>query len=670
MSKTQSPPTDCPDVAWREIEGLIERTAAASAVAAAPSAFYGQLLEGTLAALAATGGAVWLVDEPRKWILIAEQNYPPASTGESFGETERSFLEEVAARGVPRAILPGAAIGSWVNRTDCLLLTCPVRVDGSCLAVMELFQPPEMPPNACTNALDVLIALAEAAADFHRGRELDVLRNQRAQQDRLDAFAAAVQRSLEVPTTAFTVANDGRELIGCDRVWVLAADHAACRALAVSGCDSIDRGAESVRAMERLAAAVAAVGEPVWSFGDATELPPVLESRLNDYLDVAHARQIALVPITAAGPDDANADQSLRREPVAVVAAETFTSVLAAEDFRRRMSAVCLRSGAALGHALDLQNTLGVALLRRLARSRLFAWRRRRLFWPWISAAIVIACIMLSLIPADFSVAGRGTIEPKMRRYVYAPRDAVVDEVFVAQGDTIVTGGPLFKLRDPDLDYELVRVVGEIQTTLEQLRRVRAERVRGDATGAASANDVGRLAADEETLDKRLAGLKRQQELLEAEQDALRICSPIAGQVLTWDVANQWRDRPVRQGQRLVEIANVEGEWILELVVTDHDVRHVLAARETVDANLDVSFLLATDLQTIHHGRVDAIALAAESRDGESPSVRITVRVADADPAALKAGASVVARIDCGRRSLGYVWLHEAIDAVRRYMWL
>jgi hypothetical protein len=108
----------------------------------------------------------------------------------------------------------------------------------------------------------------------------------------------------------------------------------------------------------------------------------------------------------------------------------------------------------------------------------------------------------------------------------------------------------------------------------------------------------------------------------------------------------------------------------LELVVTDRDVRHVLAARETADANLDVGFLLATDLQTIHHGRVEAIALAAESRDGESPSVRITVRVADADPAALKAGASVVARIDCGRRSLGYVWLHDAIDAVRRYMWL
>ena len=53
--------------------------------------------------------------------------------------------------------------------------------------------------------------------------------------------------------TAFTVANEGRRLIGCDRVSVLVRRGTRCRLVAVSGVATVNRRANAVRALERLA---------------------------------------------------------------------------------------------------------------------------------------------------------------------------------------------------------------------------------------------------------------------------------------------------------------------------------------------------------------------------------------------------------------------------------
>jgi hypothetical protein len=48
----------------------------------------------------------------------------------------------------------------------------------------------------------------------------------------------------------------------------------------------------------------------------------------------------------------------------------------------------------------------------------------------------------------------------------------------------------------------------------------------------------------------------------------------------------------------------------------------------------------------------------------------VTAELADAPPAHLRPGATVVARVHCGRRSLAYVWLHEFWEAVRLRLFL
>jgi hypothetical protein len=62
------------------------------------------------------------------------------------------------------------------------------------------------------------------------------------------------------------------------------------------------------------------------------------------------------------------------------------------------------------------------------------------------------------------------------------------------------------------------------------------------------------------------------------------------------------------------------------------------------------------------------MALATESDDRDEPSVLVTADVADSSVDQLRPRAAVMARIHCGRRPLVYVWLHDAIDSLRRLL--
>jgi hypothetical protein len=166
-----------------------------------------------------------------------------------------------------------------------------------------------------------------------------------------------------------------------------------------------------------------------------------------------------------------------------------------------------------------------------------------------------------------------------------------------------------------------------------------------------------------------LAGLRRQEQLLSQERALLEVRSPLDGQVLTWDVARSFAARPVERGQSLLSVGDVKGSWSLELCVPDEQIGYVLTAAEQSHPDgepLRVSFLLVGELGVTYHGHIDRIARRGhvDEKSGK-PVVRVVVWL-DEPIKNPRPGAGVVARIHCGRRSLGFVWLHDAWNSVRR----
>jgi hypothetical protein len=111
---------------------------------------------------------------------------------------------------------------------------------------------------------------------------------------------------------------------------------------------------------------------------------------------------------------------------------------------------------------------------------------------------------------------------------------------------------------------------------------------------------------------------------------------------------------------------------LLELHVPDRHVGHVLAAQHVAGPPLDVEFILATDPETTFTGRIERVAGTTDNDEVHGPSVLVTVSLDERTKqqiAGLRPGATVIGRIACGERSLGYTWFHDLIDAVYTWIW-
>jgi hypothetical protein len=65
-----------------------------------------------------------------------------------------------------------------------------------------------------------------------------------------------------------------------------------------------------------------------------------------------------------------------------------------------------------------------------------------------------------------------------------------------------------------------------------------------------------------------------------------------------------------------------------------------------------------------HFGTVETVGLRTEVGERDGPFVPVTVELADQESLPqLVPGATARARIYCGRRPIGYVWLHDLMDA-------
>ena len=286
-------------------------------------------------------------------------------------------------------------------------------------------------------------------------------------------------------------------------------------------------------------------------------------------------------------------------------------------------------------------------------------------------AAAVTAVVALVKVPADFNIEAPGTLQPVVRRDVFAPRSGIVDEVLVQHNASVAAGQPLVRMRDPALELELKRVDGEMETAQKQLDAVRSTKT-NRAVKDPTPIDSYRLSAEERELEQKLTNSRHERELLQHERDQLVVTSPIAGRVLTWDVGHQLLARPVERGEVLVTVADLSADWQLELDVPDDRIGYVLAAQNETKPDLPVRFRLSSEERAEHVGKIAEVCQTANVAPDKTsrPKPTIVTKVSFDTPELMKAvggemrpGVSARAQIACGRRPLGYVWFHDIWDA-------
>ena len=474
--------------------------------------------------------------------------------------------------------------------------------------------------------------------------------------------STSLHRSLDRKVTCGVIAEEARRQLQVDRATVLLKRGSRFVATAISGQAQTDRRSVVVRQMEQLVERAMHLG-PLFCFpDDVPELPPQVERSLDDYLDASDAKSLYIckLPVTLASEMDGE------------VTADASSGVLCLERFagtplvRGDVPTTFVTSaGLALHNALEHDKIFLLPFWRLLGRLTSPAYRLRSAV---ILAGLILSAVALAVIPTTNYVTADGMLQPAERSHIFAPEDGIVESLHVRHGDFVAANEAITTLANAELTRRIEEVRGRMITTQEQLHTVRTLMLGSRARKADQGTDYDRLAPQEEQLRIELTSLENQLELLRQQNARLMVKSPLDGQVVTWDVEHRLATRPVVRGQILLTVANVDGPWQLDLRVADRHAGIVLDADRREDSPLEVRFVLASDPEQEWIGYVKEIDETTSTEQDGAVVIRV---IADFDHDQLtrvRPGAPLQARIDCGQRSVGYVWCRDLIAFVHSHI--
>jgi len=676
--------------AREQIRAIVEEVAGMSRSDMPEAEFYSALLQRMLQAMEAVAGLVWLAREGGRVEPVCHAGLEATGvTGSPEAEKEHLALVQ-SLLGSPTGLVvpPGAEVSGAdgkpmaANSTALSVIAVPIERGETRAGLIEIFQHPQ-DEQVERGYLVFLQQLAVVAGDYLQRRQMVSLGDQQVALAQVERFSRAVHESLDPVATAFVLANEARRIIGCDRVGVLVRRRRQLRLEAVSGQESVERRANEVQAIEALTRVVARAGEPLWHPDPSRELPPQIEEELENYIDESHTSALAIIPlerprktpvvkpggVDAVAVAKAEAAPKSAPEPIGALVVEWFKAAAADPAQRARVELVAEHGKVALSNALAHTGLPLYPLINLAGKSRALTSARNLPKTVLAGLALLAGALLLVFVPAELRLEGKGTLEPVHRRDVFAGIDGVVESLTdgLEHGAEVKAGQPLAQLRNTEVDVAIADVLGRKASSEEQLRATRRSLLEDEKI---SVDEKVRLDGRARQLQREIESLEEQLKLWEARRLDLQVTSPIDGMIVTWQVRDRLLLRPVEKGQVLMSVADKTGPWELEVHMPDDRLGHVnRAVREAKAAGRDlvVDYILATDPGTRHRGLVREIHEQAEVRgdEGNTVLVRVTIDPERHEKEELGAGASVTARIACGKRSLGYVWFHDLLSFIQ-----
>ncbi len=656
----------------QQIRELVEEIATLAKSDCSVDDFHQGLLTRITTALAAIGGAIWIRENPTGPLQSGYQ----INMAESFASSDATamkqharLLQQLADAGEPTLVSPrsGKETGEAGNPTEHLLVVGPIKVDRETIGLIEVLQRPGAGPATQRGYLRFVVQMCEIASDYHCNEKIRSFASQQTMWQQLEHFIDAVHRGLDPDQTAYTIANEARRLIDCDRVSVLLGGGRRCRVKAVSGLDSVERRAEQVRKLNSLSATVIKAGQPLWYAGEDADLPPQIEARLHDYVDSSHCKMLAIVPLieseTSVGQQEPQASRRAPR-PIGALVVEQLKDSHVAPTFKRRTDVVVQHSQTSLTNALAHDRIFLMPLWKLLGK--MLPDFRSGGMWKLLAIPTTAGiAAFLALFPYPFSLGASGKLQPQIQHEVFAQVDGVLQRIPVADSEDpfVRQGDVLAIMTNNDLMLAIQNLEGQIAETRAQIASDMRLQSRGGLDEVESVMLAGRLDSarqSSESLQKELA-IKR----LEAEQ--LKVRSPADGQVVNWQLRQNLLRRPVLRGQNLMTIVDPNTAFEIELEMPERRLAHLLDAENGSDESLEVTFGLISHPGTEYRGMVTRIdrRLDVHSDAGNTAKVRVAFENQQIGRELMRSGTRVTAKVHCGTRSIGYVVFHELIETVQ-----
>ncbi len=667
MNSTASDVNDS-DRTWGVLDQLLGELGELARSEGESAGFFDQLLQTVVTGLAA--------ERVRLWTAIRGGGFAESgSSGDSADgvhpndsderRAELSMVERAVQLGRPLAVLPQTDIQDATNpirnRTEWTCLIAPIRTSRQVFGCLCAWISDGVDPESRSSSLQLLGAIAELSLPFFEFRRLDELSSAAEFARRFQTFAAAIHTNSSSAAAPRAVARHLRSVVAADRCWVMLRRGRGIKVVSADGVASIQRRSELIRRLERLVRATARSRQSLdWTLGEVITLTGPQARLLEQYVDESNVCRLRVQPIIA--PASGTPPAPNGQKPARILGA------FVCEWFRPAPSpilpdwwlAIAEQSSIAIQNAEDW----GKAPLARLLRPV-----RRGSFAPRLIRGLIVAGLLASAFAAlfwiqtDLTIEAHGEIQPAVRRHAFATVDGTVRRILVKSGTHVVEGQLLAELENTEIEIEIRRIDGELLSARARRSAVEGSRLDAQLLGGDSIARRNELTSELEELKQRVENLERERDLLKLRAQDLQVLSPIAGEVLTWDLERELLHRPVARGDILCTVAQTRGPWRIEVRVPDSRFGDLQQGPKAVE----IDYTLASAPGRLLKTRLESLSSSVESRvAGEEPSVLAFAPAESVDSSDRESGLGVRARFHCGRHPIGYVWFRDAWRTIRR----
>ncbi len=638
-----------------------------------PNEFYVEFLNRVVAAVAASGGALWLLDG-RGGIKLQHQlefRLTGLLDGRVRTQPHDALLGCMVQASQATIIPPGATIEGVPNAgnpTGFSLIIAPLIVDKQVVGLIEILMDPTRKAAQQKSTLRFVGDLCDLAGQYLKNRQMRQMMSQQRLWNQLETFTHAIHGSLDMKEACFAVVNDGKRLVGCDRLSVALKVGGRTMIEAVSGQEVVEQRANLIRELTKLCKAVIRSGEDLVYTGNTEGFAPDLRDSLEAYVDESGSKAIIVTLL-----HKPETDTTKEKVAFGCVVAEQIGDEMAPTDAHARCEVVARHASTALWNASEYDRALLPILKLIGTPARFFRGRTMAKILAGLAAVIVVV-LALTFVPWQLTIEGRGSLLPENRRNLYAPVAGIVQNVLVNHGQAVHEGDVVCVLESKDLEKEWKRLVAEQQAAQTQQTHLRIQANNNSLKDEERASLKGQ--AQEAKIKAESA--EKQIKIIQEQIESMSVKAPHDGIITTWEPQKSLMGRPVEIGAELLQVAATTGEWEMEVDVPDDDMGPILEAQNKLQkaiaagakppgSTLEAYFVTATDPEHRYPGFVRRISAKAETVEGKHV-VKVTVGFTDkvrddflARNKALRPGAEVRARVQCGEARLAYVLLRDVV---------
>jgi multidrug efflux pump subunit AcrA (membrane-fusion protein) len=553
-----------------------------------PPEFNVEFLNRVVAAVAASGGALWMLDQRNTLKLVHQLEFRQTGLldNRQRAQPHEALLGVMLQANSPQLIPPGAAVEGMPNAgnpTAFTLILAPVLVDKHVVGLVEILMDPNRRAANQKSTLRFVGDLCDLASQYLKNRQVRQMMSQQKLWNQLEGYTHAIHKSLDLKETCYAVANDGKRLAGCDRLSVALKLAAKTRVEAVSGQEVVEQRANLIRELTRLCKVVLQSGEDLVYTGNTEGFPPDIRDALEIYVDESGSKAVIVTILHKPedeDPDDKRPAKTAEKVPFGCLVAEQIGDEMAPTDLHARCEVLSRHASTALWNAAEHDKIALRPVLKVMSSPRRYLRGRTLAKILAVVGVLVGVVLALAFVPWKLTIEGRGSMLPEERHNTYAPFNGVVVDVPHEHADLVKKGDLLAKLESDEINSRQKELMAQRAEATQKIASLEYEWRHLEGS---QSDERRKIEAQLGEAQIRERSALDQLAIIEDQLKKMEVRAPNDGIITTWEVKRNYLNRPVTEGQELVQVAEVSGEWVHEVNVPDHDMTPILEAKDRLD---------------------------------------------------------------------------------------